>query len=269
MMIMDERSLTMQLMLLIAFFPALAMNAVCAGWALWRLHRRPRESWLLLGALGLNACQFLLLSSLLPLLLLLMSAVGAVLSGEAFSLALSLAQLALSLTSWWLIVLGLFGPTPFQRPAMSADSVDPNSRIESPVMMAAFWPIALISVNVLGMLLVWAMLIGAARQQRSVRPRTARWTLAIVGLNALGNLLPWVWSLLGRSTYLPQSNNLESALADPQIWTLFAQCWLGAVFPAAEQVIISYLVLEQPDLPPLAGAREPNGCRALASGFPR
>lgn len=239
----DEQSLTMQLTLLVAYLPVLATEGLCAGWALWRLHRRPREGWLLLAAIGVDGCQYLLATTAFSVILTALSLTGVAFSGEAVSLAFTTIYVTLSLISWWLIILGIFGPTPFQ-------SAKQDHSVRTSISLPALLPIVMMTVSYAGVLVVLGMLCFAVRRQRFQRPRAARWTNAVIALHLVSTALPWLWSFIGTDLFLPSSLDFKSAVSKPEVWAFVARCWLGSIMPIAQWVIITYLVIEQPDAPP-------------------
>jgi hypothetical protein len=244
----DDQSLAVQFAMLLAFLPMLSVYALSGFWALWRLHQRPRKGWLMLGAIGLSGMQVMFASMAFPLLLWLMSLLGGGFSGEAFSLILAVGHQALSLLTWWLLTLGVFGPTPFRKPDERESIANSPLSISGPVMWSLI-PILSLSLSVLGTLAVLAILLIASRQQGGAKPHAAKWTQILIGAQLLSAVVPWVSMALGIAPTLPQAENIAATMRDPQLVPFLGQCWLSAIPAVGEWLIASYLVLEQPDAP--------------------
>jgi len=110
---LHESQQAMQLMLLLAFLPVLAALAVMGGWALLRLHARPRSGWIVLWIVALTGLQVGGMSLLWSQLGVLFGLVGPA-GLQILNLGLLVLHYGLELGIWWLALLGLFGPDPFR-----------------------------------------------------------------------------------------------------------------------------------------------------------
>lgn len=88
----------------------------------------------------------------------------------------------------------------------------------------------------------------AARRNRATLPQAARWTMVVAGLQlasfGLNVAMQWLAEPLSFS-----AGSSSPMLSDPGTWAKLLRVWLQGLLPAVGLLILTYVILEQPDRP--------------------